>query len=104
MFLYAYVVSGCLQVAKSIFLCHMALRSMAIIIITVITIQVPDYVVVIKSPMDLSTMMNKINLHHYNTGRDFLDDIDLICRNALEYNPDRDPGGMQGGSNPGHDT
>ncbi|XP_033644751.1 ATPase family AAA domain-containing protein 2-like isoform X1 [Asterias rubens] len=54
--------------------------------------EVPDYVVVIKSPMDLSTMMNKINLHHYNTGRDFLDDIDLICRNALEYNPDRDPG------------
>ncbi|XP_038056718.1 ATPase family AAA domain-containing protein 2-like [Patiria miniata] len=54
--------------------------------------EVPDYMVVIKNPMDLSTMMNKINSHHYNSGRDMLDDIDLICQNALEYNPDRDPG------------
>ncbi|XP_022102638.1 ATPase family AAA domain-containing protein 2-like isoform X2 [Acanthaster planci] len=54
--------------------------------------EVPDYLTVIKNPMDLSTMMNKINMHHYNSGRDMMDDIDLICQNALEYNPDRDPG------------
>ena len=36
-------------------------------------------------------MMSKIDLHQYQTVRDFLNDIELICRNALEYNPDKDP-------------
>lgn len=37
--------------------------------------------------MDLSTMMSKIDLHKYQACKEFLDDIDLICANALEYNP-----------------
>lgn len=37
--------------------------------------------------------MTKIDLHAYESARDFLSDIDLICSNALEYNPDRDPEG-----------
>ncbi len=40
--------------------------------------------------MDFSTMMSKIDLHQYQTVKSFLDDIDLIVRNALEYNPDSD--------------
>ncbi|KFO75487.1 ATPase family AAA domain-containing protein 2, partial [Cuculus canorus] len=55
--------------------------------------EVPDYDAVIKQPMDLSAVLSKIDLHQYLTARDFLKDIDLICSNALEYNPDRDPGG-----------
>lgn len=55
------------------------------------TEEVPDYNMIIKQPMDLETMMTKIDMHSYLCARDFLDDIDLICRNALEYNPDRDP-------------
>lgn len=43
--------------------------------------------------MDLSTVMTKIDTHRYLTVKDFLVDIDLICNNALEYNPDKDPGG-----------
>lgn len=43
--------------------------------------------------MDLSTIMTKIDTHRYLTVKDFLVDIDLICNNALEYNPDKDPGG-----------
>lgn len=43
--------------------------------------------------MDLSTVICKIDLHQYLTARDYLKDIDLICSNALEYNPDKDPGG-----------
>lgn len=43
--------------------------------------------------MDLSTVMTKIDTHQYLTVKDFLVDIDLICNNALEYNPDKDPGG-----------
>ena len=38
-------------------------------------------------------MMSKIDLHKYSTVAEFLADIDLICSNALEYNPDRDPQG-----------
>ena len=53
----------------------------------------PDYTDVVKNPMDLSTMMNKINMHKYTKAREFLDDIDLITSNALEYNPDRHPEG-----------
>ncbi|KAM8795454.1 ATPase family AAA domain-containing protein 2-like [Eudromia elegans] len=54
--------------------------------------EVPDYTTVIKQPMDLSTITSKIDLHQYITAGDFLKDIDLICSNALEYNPDREPG------------
>uniref|UniRef100_A0A672TZI0 ATPase family AAA domain-containing protein 2 n=1 Tax=Strigops habroptila TaxID=2489341 RepID=A0A672TZI0_STRHB len=54
--------------------------------------EVPDYDTVIKQPMDLSTILSKIDLHQYLTAGDFLKDIDLICSNALEYNPDKDPG------------
>ncbi|KAL8181716.1 UNVERIFIED_CONTAM: ATPase AAA domain-containing protein 2 [Gekko kuhli] len=54
--------------------------------------EVPDYVTVIKQPMDLSAIIAKIDLHQYLTAKDYLKDIDLICSNALEYNPDRDPG------------
>ncbi|KAE8599601.1 hypothetical protein XENTR_v10017249 [Xenopus tropicalis] len=54
--------------------------------------EVPDYVTVIAQPMDLSTVISKIDLHKYHTVKEYLKDIDLICSNALEYNPDKDPG------------
>lgn len=42
--------------------------------------------------MDLSLINEKIDTHQYQTARQFLQDIDLICSNALEYNPpDNDP-------------
>ncbi|XP_074141446.1 ATPase family AAA domain-containing protein 2B isoform X2 [Sminthopsis crassicaudata] len=53
---------------------------------------VSDYLEVIKEPMDLSTVITRIDKHSYLTAKDFLNDIDLICNNALEYNPDKDPG------------
>ena len=48
---------------------------------------VPDYLDIITQPMDLETMMTKIDRHEYTCAQDFLKDIDLICANALEYNP-----------------
>ncbi|XP_047243849.1 ATPase family AAA domain-containing protein 2B isoform X2 [Girardinichthys multiradiatus] len=54
--------------------------------------EVSDYLEVIRQPMDLSTVMTKIDTHQYLTAKDFLVDVDLICSNALEYNPDKDPG------------
>ncbi|KAJ8009529.1 hypothetical protein DPEC_G00089820 [Dallia pectoralis] len=53
--------------------------------------EVCDYLEVIRLPMDLSTVMTKIDTQKYLTAKDFLADIDLICSNALEYNPDKDP-------------
>ncbi|XP_052743253.1 ATPase family AAA domain-containing protein 2 isoform X2 [Bicyclus anynana] len=51
--------------------------------------EVTDYLDIVKQPMDLETMMTKVDLHKYNCAKEFLDDVDLICANALEYNPDR---------------
>ncbi|KAI4873114.1 hypothetical protein NFI96_015547 [Prochilodus magdalenae] len=55
------------------------------------TEEVPDYTTVIKQPMDLSTVISKIDLHKYLTVKEYLHDVDLIWKNALEYNPDKDP-------------
>lgn len=56
-------------------------------------LQVSDYTTVIKQPMDLSTLLSKIDLHKYHTVKDYVYDVDLIWKNALEYNPDKDPSG-----------
>lgn len=53
-------------------------------------VQVDDYLDVIKEPMDLSTVMTRINSHHYHSCAHYLKDIDLIVNNCLEYNPDKD--------------
>ncbi|XP_034730547.1 ATPase family AAA domain-containing protein 2-like isoform X2 [Etheostoma cragini] len=57
--------------------------------------EVPDYAEVIEKPMDLSTVLSKIDLHRYGTVKEFVQDVDLIWQNALEYNPDRDPSDRQ---------
>ncbi|XP_031438044.1 ATPase family AAA domain-containing protein 2B isoform X2 [Clupea harengus] len=54
--------------------------------------EVSDYLEVIHQPMDLSHIMTRIDTHKYLVAKDFLADVDLICSNALEYNPDKDPG------------
>jgi hypothetical protein len=51
------------------------------------TDEVPDYPTIIKQPMDLETMMTKVDFHRYECAKDFLKDIELIVQNALEYNP-----------------
>ena len=47
-------------------------------------LQVPDYYQVVSHPMDLSTVMKCIDEHCYETPGEWLGDIDLITRNALE--------------------
>ncbi|CBY40264.1 unnamed protein product [Oikopleura dioica] len=49
--------------------------------------ELPDYHEVIKHPMDLATMMCKIDAHEYQTVKEFLADVKLMSSNALEYNP-----------------
>ncbi|XP_040399796.1 ATPase family AAA domain-containing protein 2-like [Cygnus olor] len=55
--------------------------------------KVPGYATIIKEAMDLSTVLSKIDSPQYLSAGDFLKDIDLICNNALEYNPDQRPAG-----------
>ena len=50
----------------------------------------PDYYEVIENPMDLETMMSKVDLHKYESAADFKSDIEVIMNNAHEYNPDKD--------------
>ncbi|XP_015256435.1 PREDICTED: ATPase family AAA domain-containing protein 2-like isoform X1 [Cyprinodon variegatus] len=52
--------------------------------------EVPDYLMVVQNPMDLSTLLSNIDEHKYVTVNEFLSDADLIWQNALEYNPKRD--------------
>ncbi|XP_076864489.1 ATPase family AAA domain-containing protein 2-like [Brachyhypopomus gauderio] len=53
--------------------------------------EVPDDLTVIKQPMDLSTVLTKIDTHKYITVKEFRHDVDLIWKNALRHNPDSDP-------------
>ncbi|XP_078101557.1 ATPase family AAA domain-containing protein 2-like [Sander vitreus] len=53
--------------------------------------EVPDYMLVIRKPMDFSTLLTNIDEQKYVTVGEFVSDADLIWQNALEYNPDSDP-------------
>ncbi|KAL9868114.1 ATPase family AAA domain-containing protein 2-like [Geothlypis trichas] len=57
----------------------------------IVSEEAPNYKDTIKEPMDLLTVLSKIDMHQYLTARDFLKDIDLICSNALEYKPNKGP-------------
>ena len=50
--------------------------------------QVYDYLDVVKNPMDFDQMQAKLDNHEYSCAQDFLDDIDLVAENAIDYNGD----------------
>lgn len=45
---------------------------------------------VVKRPMDLSTLLANIDEQKYVTVGEFMSDADLIWQNGLKYNPDSD--------------
>ncbi|XP_050998610.1 transcription initiation factor TFIID subunit 1-like [Acomys russatus] len=47
---------------------------------------VPDYYKVIVSPMDLETIRENISKHKYQSRESFLDDVNLILGNSVQYN------------------
>uniref|UniRef100_A0A5K3F5T6 Bromo domain-containing protein n=2 Tax=Mesocestoides corti TaxID=53468 RepID=A0A5K3F5T6_MESCO len=53
--------------------------------------EAPDYLEVIKHPMDLGTVRDKIDAHRYTSVREFAKDLELIYKNALNYNPPNVP-------------
>ncbi len=46
--------------------------------------QVPDYHEIISVPMDLSTIMRKIDEHRYTTPKQWMIDVNHITMNSLE--------------------
>ncbi|KAF2459463.1 hypothetical protein BDY21DRAFT_282509 [Lineolata rhizophorae] len=50
--------------------------------------EVPDYYSVIKHPMDMGTMIKKLKSYHYKSKKEFVDDLNLIWANCLQYNAD----------------
>jgi len=49
----------------------------------------PDYYELVKKPMDLGRMKEKIDAGRYLLIEEFISDIDLIVQNAYIYNTDR---------------
>ena len=47
----------------------------------------PDYHDIIKQPMDLSTIRNKLDLAKYSSVLEFVDDVRLMFANCYFYNP-----------------
>ncbi|KAA8893959.1 hypothetical protein FN846DRAFT_901108 [Sphaerosporella brunnea] len=50
--------------------------------------EAPDYYQIIKTPMDLGTVMKKLKQHQYKSKKEFVDDLNLIWSNCLKYNAD----------------
>lgn len=48
--------------------------------------EVPDYYNVITTPMDLSTMEERLMHDSYNTPKDFFNDLKLVFSNCRQYN------------------
>ncbi|KAI7820013.1 hypothetical protein BC939DRAFT_458684 [Gamsiella multidivaricata] len=51
-----------------------------------VLLKIPDYPVVVKNPMDLSTVERKLNGLEYDTVDDFVKDVNLIFSNCYLYN------------------
>lgn len=54
------------------------------VVVVVVCAQVPDYYDIIAEPMDLSTIMKKIDEHRYTFPKQWIGDVDLIAKDALE--------------------
>lgn len=49
--------------------------------------QIPDYYEVIQRPIALSTIREKVNNCEYKTSGQYIEDVDLMFSNCLQYNP-----------------
>jgi bromodomain-containing factor 1 len=52
-----------------------------------IALGIPDYFEVVKTPMDLSTVKQKLDNKQYANCDDFAADVELIFKNCYSYNP-----------------
>lgn len=50
------------------------------------TTAVTDYLTIVSTPMDFTTMRNKLRNKEYKSLQQFKADFELICKNAMKYN------------------
>ncbi|KAI8974697.1 Bromodomain-containing protein [Pilobolus umbonatus] len=55
--------------------------------VDVVALNIPDYVDIVKHPMDLATIERKLNEGDYEEPEEFEDDIRLMFNNCYLYNP-----------------
>ncbi|KAJ0667771.1 putative chromatin remodeler Bromodomain family [Helianthus annuus] len=55
--------------------------------VDVVALKIPDYFNVIKNPMDLGTIKEKLSSGKYSSPLEFLADVRLTFSNAMTYNP-----------------
>lgn len=56
-----------------------------------VALSIPDYPLVIKKPMDLSTIEKKLNAKEYSNAEFFAEDFRLMLSNCFTYNPAETP-------------
>ena len=78
MYMYMFTTDGLIY-------CGVTTQSLFLYLPSFLPGQVPDYYDIIDNPMDLSTIMKRIDEHQYSIPSQWLKDIDLITKNALEY-------------------
>jgi histone acetyltransferase len=47
---------------------------------------VPDYVLIVKEPIDLKTIEKKLSNSEYTNKQQFVEDILRVCKNSRLYN------------------
>lgn len=55
-----------------------------------VALNIPTYFQIIKKPMDLGTIRNKLNNNVYEKAKEFEEDVRLIFKNCYKFNPDGD--------------
>jgi len=61
-----------------------------------VLLNIPDYLTVIKHPMDLSTIMSKIKENKYKDINEYISDVELMFNNCFLYNPPNNPVHLSG--------
>lgn len=56
-----------------------------------VALNIPNYFQVIKHPMDMSTMAQRLKAGEYGTADEFKKDFDLMIKNCLAFNPAGNP-------------
>jgi len=65
---------------------NLAFASPFLVPVDPVRMGIPDYLSVIKNPMDLSTMKKKLDSRGYGSAEDFEADFRLMCANCRTYN------------------
>ncbi|GMM34851.1 chromatin-binding protein [Saccharomycopsis crataegensis] len=61
-----------------------------------VALDCPTYFDIVKIPMDLSTIQNKLQNNQYNALEEFYNDVKLVFKNCYAFNPENTPVNLMG--------